>query len=141
MGLRRCMHVITHVLTLWALAICVLMLVMVAAQTTSLGIAKEERRLQELESNSGAETDPLNGNLARTTLYRFGERRNQKTLSLGRRLSLISRPLTPLELNFLIHNDDDQAKAKSYDYCSPMRLSKRGGDDQFDDYGHMRFGR
>ncbi|XP_041674438.1 drosulfakinins-like [Drosophila eugracilis] len=119
MGLRRCMHVITHVLPLWALAICVLMVVMVAAQTTSLDIAKEERRLQELESNSGAETDPLNGNLARTTLYRFGER----------------------QLNLLMHNDDDQAKAKSYDYCSPMRLSKRGGDDQFDDYGHMRFGR
>ncbi|XP_016985391.1 drosulfakinins [Drosophila rhopaloa] len=141
MRLRSCTHFVTLVMPLWALAFCLLVMVPVPAQTSSLEIAKEERRLQELESKMGAETDQSNANLAGSSFSRFGDRRNQKTLSFGRRVPMISRPMIPIEMDLLMDNDDDRTKAKRFDDYGHMRFGKRGGDDQFDDYGHMRFGR
>ncbi|KAI8033669.1 drosulfakinins [Drosophila gunungcola] len=141
MGLKSCKHFITLVMPLWALAFCLLVVVPVPAQTTSMETAKEERRLQELESKMGAESDQSNSNFAGPSFSRFGDRHIQKTLSFGRRVPMISRPMMPIELDLLMDNDDDRTKAKRFDDYGHMRFGKRGGDDQFDDYGHMRFGR
>ncbi|EDV47739.1 drosulfakinins [Drosophila erecta] len=141
MGLRRCTHFATLVMPLWALALFFLVVMQVPAQTTSLQISKEDRRLQELESKMGAESEQPNANLVGPSISRFGDRRNQKTISFGRRVPLISRPMIPIELDLLMDNDDERTKAKRFDDYGHMRFGKRGGDDQFDDYGHMRFGR
>ncbi|XP_016950713.1 drosulfakinins [Drosophila biarmipes] len=137
MGLRSCTHIFALVMPLWALAFCLLVVVPVPAQTTSLEIAKQEQRLQEL----GVEADQTNANIAGPLFSRYGDRRNQKTFSFGRRVPLISRPLMPVEMDLLVDNDVDRTKAKRFDDYGHMRFGKRGGDDQFDDYGHMRFGR
>ncbi|XP_017052006.1 drosulfakinins-like [Drosophila ficusphila] len=141
MRLRSCMHFVALAMPLWALAFCLFVMVPVPAQSSSLEIAKDERRLQELESKLGAETDQSNINLAGPSVSRFGDRRMQKNPSFGRRVPLISRPMIPIELDLLMDNDDDRTKTKRFDDYGHMRFGKRGGDDQFDDYGHMRFGR
>ncbi|EDX11558.1 drosulfakinins [Drosophila simulans] len=141
MGLRSCTHLATLFMTLWAVAFCFLVVVPIPAQTTSLQNAKDDRRLQELESKIGAESDQTNANLVGPSFSRFGDRRNQKAISFGRRVPLISRPMIPIELDLLMDNDDERTKAKRFDDYGHMRFGKRGGDDQFDDYGHMRFGR
>ncbi|KAH8344502.1 hypothetical protein KR084_012843 [Drosophila pseudotakahashii] len=141
MRVKSCTHLLTLVIPLWALAFCLLVVVPVPAQTTNLDIAKQEQRLQELESKMGAEADQSNANLAGSPFSHFGDRRNQKTFNFGRRVPIISRPMIPVEFDLLMENDDDRTKAKRFDDYGHMRFGKRGGDDQFDDYGHMRFGR
>lgn len=117
------------------------MVLPIPAQTTSLQNAKDDRRLQELESKIGGEIDQPIANLVGPSFSLFGDRRNQKTMSFGRRVPLISRPIIAIELDLLMDNDDERTKAKRFDDYGHMRFGKRGGDDQFDDYGHMRFGR
>ncbi|XP_039492415.1 drosulfakinins [Drosophila santomea] len=138
MGLRSCTHFATLVIPLWALAFCFLVTVPVPAQTTNLQISKGDRRLQDLESNMGAESDQPNANLVGPSLSRFGDKRNQKIITFGRR---VPRPMIPIKLDLLMDNDDENTKSKRFDDYGHMRFGKRGGDDQFDDYGHMRFGR
>ena len=52
----------------------------------------------------------------------------------------VPRSKIPIELDFLIENEDVD-RSKRFDDYGHMRFGKRGGEEQFDDYGHMRFGR
>nr|QFU19601.1 drosulfakinin mutant type 1 [Drosophila melanogaster] len=63
MGPRSCTHFATLFMPLWALAFCFLVVLPIPAQTTSLQNAKDDRRLQELESKIGGEIDQPIANL------------------------------------------------------------------------------
>lgn len=52
----------------------------------------------------------------------------------------VSHPKVPVEMEFLLDDDEFYDKSKRYDDYGHMRFGKRG-EDQFDDYGHMRFGK
>ncbi|XP_014097487.2 callisulfakinin [Bactrocera oleae] len=81
---------------------------------------------------------PLNGINGRRI---FENRRNlQSIYGFSPKMLQVPRSKIPIELDFLIENEDVD-RSKRFDDYGHMRFGKRGGEEQFDDYGHMRFGR
>ncbi|XP_017104301.2 drosulfakinins [Drosophila bipectinata] len=143
MGLRTWSRLVVLAIPLWAVAFYLLVGMPVPSHTASLGSAKEEQRLQDIEPKIGTDSEQSSGYSREPALHsRFGDRRNQRSTIFGHRLPIVSRPIIPIELDLLMDTDEEiRPKTKRFDDYGHMRFGKRGGDDQFDDYGHMRFGR
>ncbi|EDW81440.1 uncharacterized protein Dwil_GK11022 [Drosophila willistoni] len=141
MSHRRC-NICALALPLFVFIFYFLMVVPTPCKSASLEVGKQEQQLQDLETKMDTGAGPSDGDTFGISTGRFENRRNQRSIGFGPKSMKISRSRIPIELDFLLDNDDERLKSKRFDDYGHMRFGKRGGgEDQFDDYGHMRFGR
>lgn len=117
--------------------------VMVKASAISSAPSSSSSATEDMPNN--VQLDNNNRRMFKQLAYGLNFNRNIRTpfsnsLSQQRAVQL-ARSKIPIEMDFLMDDDDLYDKSKRYDDYGHMRFGKRNGDDQFDDYGHMRFGK